>query len=679
MQFLNFTVIKLTACLILGILVGHYCNISIYTFSIFCLISVILFGITYLINKNTQKKTIVFGILTFITFFFLGTSTTVFHNLENHSEHYTKHFDNNLNSSLNITFKVREVLKPGNYHDKYVINFKSIDGKSVTGKSLLNVQKDSTKATLKVDDVVFTKTEIKDLNPALNPGQFDYKSYLKKQYIYHQLYTTNDELLVLKQDKTTVYGFAAQLRENINLKLKKFNFNPNELSIINALILGQRQDVSKEIYESYTQAGAIHILAVSGLHVGIILLLLNFLFKPIEKIKHGEKIKIIIIVFLLWCFAIIAGLSASVTRAVTMFSIVAIGMNLKRPTNIYNTLAISIFILLLIKPSFIFHVGFQMSYLAVFAIVWIQPILYKLWNPKLTIVDKFWQIFTVTISAQLGVVPISLYYFHQFPSLFFISNLVIIPFLGFILGFGILIIALALLNILPQFLASTFGYVISLMNNFVTFISKQEAFLFKNISFGILSVITSYILIFALVKLYQKRSYKNVSFGLISITLFISILIFNKHNSSTNEFIVFHKSRFSLIGFKQNDNLTLHHNLDSITYSKDKLVINYKVENSIKNIEADSIQSIYKINDKLLLVIDSLGVYKTSFNPDYILLRNSPKINLSRLINHLQPDLIIADGSNYKSYQERWLETCLKKELPFHQTGIKGAFIIKGE
>src|SRR5690606_19444616 len=104
-------------------------------------------------------------------------------------------------------------------------------------------------------------------------------------------------------------------------------------------------------------------------HIGIILLILSSALKPIEAIKHGKFIKTILLIFILWGFAIIAGLSASVTRAVTMFSVVAIAMNLKRPTSIHNTLSISMFVLLLIKPMFLFDVGFQLSYLAVFSIV----------------------------------------------------------------------------------------------------------------------------------------------------------------------------------------------------------------------------------------------------------------------------------------------------------------------
>src|SRR5690606_673345 len=138
-------------------------------------------------------------------------------------------------------------------------------------------------------------------------------------------------------------------------------------------------------------------------------------------------------------------------------------------------------------------VGFQMSYLAVIAIVVFQPFLVKLWSPKFWPIKKLWQIFTVTMAAQLGVMPISLFYFHQFPGLFFVSNLVIIPFLGIILGMGILIIIMALLNILPFWLADLYGGMISLMNSFVRWVSLQEQFVFTDIPFSILQVLTSYL------------------------------------------------------------------------------------------------------------------------------------------------------------------------------------------
>ena len=676
MQWFKFTIIKLTLFLVLGILLGYFLDVSLTLSFSLNLISVLCLTLLFILNRFGFKLKTLFGLLTYLTFICIGLLAVCIHNPMNHQDHYSNLFKSELNSDQAITFKVKEVLKSGNYYDKYVIDFINIDGIKVTGKSLLNVQKDSTQKSLGIDDIVFSKTIIKDLIPPLNPHQFNYKEYLKKQYIYHQIFLKNDELMVINQSNRSIYGFASELRETINQKLKPYNFKPDELAIINALLLGQRQDISEETYNNYANAGAIHILAVSGLHVGIILLILNFLFRPIGLMPYGPYIKTLLIIILLWCFAIIAGLSPSVMRAVTMFSIVAIGLNFKRATNIYNTLAISMFILLLFKPTFLFEVGFQLSYLAVFSIVWIQPLIFRLWNPKFYVVNKLWQILSVTIAAQFGVLPLSLYYFHQFPGLFFISNLVIIPFLGLILGFGILIILLSFLNILPNILAISFGRLIGVMNDFVGFISRQEEFLFKHISFGILFVISSYLLIIATVKLFQKRSYNSVIFSLISISIFISVLIFNTYENATNEFLIFHKSRFSIIGIKHNRNLTLHHNLKSDNYTDEKLLVNYKIGHSIKNIEQDTIRSLYKINEELLLVVDSIGVYKTSFKPDYVMLRNSPKINLNRLIDHLQPRMIIADGSNYKSYQERWSETCVKKEIPFHQTSKKGAYIM---
>ena len=229
--------------------------------------------------------------------------------------------------------------------------------------------------------------------------------------------------------------------------------------------------------------------------MGIILLLLNHVLKFLDFLNHGRTLKIVVLVILLWSYAVIAGLSASVVRAVTMFTVFAIAMNLKRPTNVYNTLAISAFLILLFKPNFLFDVGFQLSYLAVLAIVSIEPLLSGLWHPNYKIVLFFWRTLTVTIAAQFGIIPLSLYYFHQFPGLFFLSNLVIIPFLGLILGMGFCVIILALCNLLPLFLADTFGNIINALNTFVAWVSKQEAFLFQNIPFSLEYVLFSYLFI----------------------------------------------------------------------------------------------------------------------------------------------------------------------------------------
>ncbi|WP_296313686.1 ComEC/Rec2 family competence protein [Winogradskyella sp. UBA3174] len=675
MKLLNFSLIKLTICLIAGIVLAHYAKPD-YKLPLYLTLGlVILIGIYWVFLKSKIDRLPLFGILSCLSMMGIGMISYTTQNEKIQVNHYT-----NLNSLENfntITFKIKERLKPDNYNYKYIVSTSSINGKTASGKLLINIRKDSLNTALSVDDILFTSAQVQKIQKPLNPHQFDYSAYLELKQVYNQLYLESDELMTVSNSKTTIYGFADQLRTTINSKLIEAGFKDEALSIMNALLLGQRQTIDKTTYTNYVNSGTIHILAISGLHVGILLWILNFIFKPLLYLKYGNYIRPIVLITILWSFAIIAGLSPSVTRAVTMFSIISIAMHLKRPTNIYNTLVISAFFILLVKPTFLFEVGFQMSYLAVLGIVSVQPILYKLWKPRYLVTDKLWQVFTVTLAAQAGVVPISLFYFHQFPGLFFISNIVVIPFLGLILGFGLLVIALALMNMLHDFIVIAYSFIIDSLNAFIAWVAQFEDFLFRDIPFTILQVICSYLIIVALIQVYKFRNFKWIAFSLIAIISFQSISFYNRYKVQDDAFVVFNKSRYSMIGQKNKDQFMVHHNLGTSKQKGDNVIKNFKVGETIDSVRTDSLQSIYQFKKKSILVIDSLGVYKgLSFKPNYIILRNSPKLNLNRMIDSLQPELIIADASNYKSYVKRWKATCTHKKIPFHQTNEKGAYII---
>ncbi len=675
MKLLNFPIIKLTICLVIGIVLAHYATIDFKIILFSTIGFAILLGVYWLVLKSKIDRLPFFGLLTYFCMIGVGMTSYTIQNEKLQSHHYT-----NLTSSDNsnsITFKIEERLKPDNYNDKYIASIQSLNKEKATGKLLIHIKRDSLAKSLSVDDLLYTSSQLQDIQKPLNPHQFDYSKYLKLKQVYHQLYIEHGELLQLSDSKTTIYGYADHLRARINTKLIAAGFKDEALSIMNALLLGQRQTIDKTTYNNYVNSGTIHILAVSGLHVGIILWILNFLFRPILYLKYGNYIRPIVLVAILWSFAVIAGLSPSVTRAVAMFSIISIAMHLKRPTNIYNTLVISAFVILLFKPTFLFEVGFQMSYLAVLGIVSVQPIIYKLWKPKYLVTDKLWQIFTVTLAAQAGVVPISLFYFHQFPGLFFISNIVVIPFLGLILGFGLLIIALALMNALPNFMVVAYSFIIDSLNVFIAWVAQFEDFLFRDIPFTILQVICAYFIIMALVQVYKLRNFKWIAICLIGVICFQGVSFYNKHNTQHDAFIVFNKSRYSIIGKKHNAKLIAYHNLDSSKLQSDNVLKNYKVGELIDHIATDSLQSVYFHNNKPILVIDSLAVYKAlSFRPNFILLRNSPRLNLNRLIDSIQPEQIIVDASNFKSYAKRWKATCEHKKIPFHYTNEKGAFIL---
>lgn len=676
MKLLNFTLIKLTICLVIGIVLAHLVFID---FKIILFITIglsILLSFYWLVLRSKIDKSPYFACLTYLCMIGVGITSYTMQNEKLQTNHYTNL--KLLEDFNSITFKIDERLKPDSYNDKYIVTVKSFDNKPATGKLLINIRNESLTKPLAVDDILFTSTQLQEIQKPLNPHQFDYSKYLELQQVYHQLYLKQDELLLLSDTKTTIYGYADQLRSKINAKLVEAGFKGEVLSIMNALLLGQRQTIDKTTYNNYVNSGTIHILAVSGLHVGILLWILNYIFRPLLHLKYGNYIRLFVLVSILWTFAVIAGLRPSVTRAVTMFSVISFAMHLKRPTNIYNTLVISAFLILLFKPTFLFRVGFQMSYLAVLGIVSIQPILYRLWKPKFLIPDKLWQIFTVTLAAQAGVVPISLFYFHQFPGLFFISNIVVIPFLGAILGFGLLIIALALLNMLPNFIVIAYSYIIESLNAFIAWVAQFEDFLFRDIPFTILQVICSYFLIVALVQVYKFKNFRWVTISLVSVLCLQGVTFYDTYKAQDNAFIIFNKSRYSVIGEKLNDVLKVSHNVDSIKLKTDNVISNYVVGESIVLVNTDTLEQVYQFENKNMLIIDSLGIFKgLSFKPNYILLRNSPRLNLNRVIDSLQPEQIIADASNYKSYVERWKVTCERKKIPFHQTSEKGAFILE--
>ncbi len=676
MKLLNFNIIKLTTCLILGIICAHYFAIDARVSLCVTIILLAFLGCYWWVLRQKINRSPYFALLTFFCMVGIGINTYNHKNEKLSSRHYTNIYDNHKPVALSL--RVLERLKPNIYNERYIVSILSVTDKKASGKLLMNIKRDSTFKFLPVDTVLFTESELQTIQKPLNPHQFDYKKFLELKQVYRQLYVKRSDLLVASKANRTIYGIADQLRTAINNKLIKAGFKDHTLSIINALLLGQRQTIDKSTYNNYVNSGTIHILAVSGLHVGIILLILNFVFRPLLYIKYGNFIRPLIIVALLWCFAIIAGLSPSVTRAVTMFSVISIAMHLKRPTNIYNTLAISAFIILLIKPHFLFSVGFQMSYLAVLGIVSIQPKIYKLWQPKYWCIDKAWQIFTVTLAAQLGVLPVSLFYFHQFPGLFFISNIVVIPVLGLILGFGLLVIVLALLNVIPNIIVSAYSFIIDCLNSFIAWIAQFENFLFRDIPFTLLQMVLSYFIIVTLVNVYRTKTFRWVALCLAGIIGFQSVMIYNNITNQDDAFIVFNKSRFTMIGQKNGHKLIVHHNMDSIKQRSDNVIRNYKVGELIDGVLMDSLQPIYQFKNKTILVIDSLAVYKgIRFKTDYVLIRNSPRININRVIDTFKPTQIIADASNYKSYVKRWKTTCAKRKIPFHYTNEKGAFILK--
>jgi competence protein ComEC len=666
-KLLRYIPIHFTFLLLLGIVVQFYGQIWTYGFK-----PLLFSGVFLLILLLLFRKSKAYYILVWTCFFYVGIALVYFHNDVNHPSFYQSHFKKESNAVLVID----KVLKPGQNHYKYQASIIEVDHVKTIGKVLLNVSKDSLQELLKVDDVIITKPILKEVTEPRNPHEFNYKAYVRKQGILHQIYLQPYEYYLLKEKRASLSGTASQIRTSIQKSLQKYPFEKEELAVIQALLLGQKQDISKELLTAYAKAGAMHILAISGLHVGILLLMLSFLLKPLERIKHGKIVKTVFLILLLWMFALIAGFSASVVRAVTMFTFLAIGMSVGRPNSVVYALISSAFVLLIFQPLLLFDVGFQLSYLAVFGIVWMQPKLYALWKPRNKILNRVWQLSTVSIAAQFGILPLSLFYFHQFPGLFILSNIVIIPFLGSILIIGIGIIICAQIGILTDQLVLLYGKIISSLNGFISFVSEQEEFLIRDISFSGTLLVASYAVLFGLGNLLSKRSVQNIFLLLWSIIFLQGVLLLELYQVNQKEaLIVFHKSTESIIGIRHQDSLKVFRDAETLEAYPIKA---YTIGEQVAIKDYDSIPSFFSLGAQHVVVVDREGIYEfNKLQNSIVVLRQSPKIHLEKLITQLQPKYIVADGSNYWSIVQKWKQTCIKNNTPFWHTAQNGAFILK--
>lgn len=654
--------------LVLGISFQFYTDC--WNFGIVTSLCIFLFLV--LICYSLRKSSF-FGLLIGSVFFFIGMF--ILHNGDaTKDENY---FGNHTANNAAVVLKIKSILKSGNYHQKYIAEVIQINQKITTGEVLLNIEKDCLSVNFNINDKILLENNFVGVHEPLNPHQFNYKKYLENKGIRQQIYSTKKEILFLNSDVSSPLGVIHKIRLKIQKSLDQYNFSKDELSVMNALLLGQRQDISKELTTNYSKAGAVHILAISGLHVGIILVLLSFVLKPLDRVKKGKFIKLILVISFLWFFAVLAGMSASVTRAVTMFSALALGQFFNKKNAVEQSLVFSMFIILLWKPIFLFDIGFQLSYLAVFGIIWIQPLFYNFWTPKLYIVAKAWQLFTVSLAAQIGVLPLSLFYFHQFPGLFFVSNLLIIPFLGIILGIGIIVVVLSYYSLLPDFIASIYGGIISVLNKTVVLIANQENFLFSDISFSGFKMFLLYLIIIACFQFILRRNAKRCMFFLSLVLVFQSVSFYEKYTTEiTHQFIVFHKSRNSIIGKRIGARLKVYHNMDTLIQDQNVLK-NYTLGERIKDVNYYEISNFLQIDSQVILFIDTIGNYDIKgLQRPILVLGQSPKINLERLIKMLNPTLVIADGSNYKSYVSLWRASCLELQTPFWSTRKKGAYIL---
>jgi len=675
MKVLDFPLVKITIGFLIGILTAYYCQPSIETAILFLGFCTILFCVSYFLSKKNKNTTILFGVSSYCISFSIGICVLLFHTDTFDKSNYI-HSNTAFDEPQFITFILREKLKSNDYNDRYIGLINSIGSKTFSGKIIVNIQRDSLQNPLIIGNIIRVKTVLQKTSSSKNPNQFDYAKYLADKQIYAQVYCKKSEIKIHKTIKKDIWYYSGQLHSTILKNLEKANFSKDEMNVALALILGQQQEISADIIKDYQYSGATHVLSVSGLHVGFIMLFIMFILKPIPNTRKGSAIKLTSILISLAGFAVISGLSPSVLRSVVMFSFVAIANHLRRSGNIYHTLLVSILLILLFEPYFLFDVGFQLSYLALFFIVWLQPILKKICSPKNKISLYIWDALTVSFAAQIGTLPLCLYYFHQFPGLFFVTNIIILPVLSFIMIAGIIVMIIAIFTSPPAILVYPFEKSIFILNKMIHYVASLESFVIQDISFNFYYLATLYLVIISAIIWLKKPSYNKLVMACISLILFqISLLYTKKETASQKELIVYNIKKNTLISKRNGRDITLFaHDTISDKSSKSNAFNSYLVGNFAVLNYSQQIKNVLFFNGEKISIIDSTGIYENKIQPDILILTQSPKINFDRLLIELHPKIIIADGSNSYALQKIWKASCAQKNIPFHATAEKGFY-----
>ncbi len=660
MRFINFRIIELSCAIVLGILASEW---TILPLSMLLLVP-LFWGILLLIyyrDRSQFQTSLSFPLLSFLLFFQIGYWLGDLQ--QRIYESKVALYNVRQNDPDLWLLKIEEIGKSDTTYHRYLAQIVKFQKGTKLGRVSLSIKKDSSPTELKINDQLLAIGRLRRIAMSPNPYQFNFAKYMARKGVLHSMTLENNQIKYHTEGLGSLHKWASDLRNRLIKNLKRAPISQEVHAITQALTLGDRTAIDTDLYTAYSKAGAVHILAVSGLHVGIIMILLNQLFAFLLRLPKGRIIRVLLVVSLLWSYAFLTGFSPSVVRAVSMFSFFCFGNITDRPTHGINTLFLSFLITIIIAPHWLYQVGFQLSYFAVASILLLQPQFQRVWHPKHWLTRKAWEILTVSLSAQIGVAPLSLFYFHQFPGLFWFTNLVLLPLLPFILLYAFALVFLANWQLLPSFLYEAFELLVSNMNTFIRWTAHQESFLWKSGNITLTTLLLIYLIVVAFI--ISKRT-------LLTKTLLstLCLLIIAKANTVSNnlkpsQLIWFHLKGESCLVIEETDSLKI---FSSLQFQEEKYPIKNYLGGTKKPFKIlNTMPSIFQFNETTYIVIDSIGSYPKTQNAGVIITQN-PRLHADRMLEEIHPRFVVADGSNYQSTLQRWANSCKKRKIPFYQT-----------
>lgn len=571
--------------------------------------------------------------------------------------------------------------------------------KNINSKIVAYFEKDEKSLDLEYGDCIVFFTSPEALEKPPNPEQFDYKDYLYKRGVTHQVYLKSDAWFGMNQNESNlIYRFSYRIRDFLLETMNNLGIKEDEYAVASAILLGYDDSLPYELRQKYVAAGAMHILCVSGLHVGVIFMVFSYMLFFLNERKNWQRIaKQFILLLLIWFYALLAGLAPSILRATIMLSFVIIGNVISRKGFLLNSLAASAFILLCINPANLFDIGFLLSYVAVIGIVVLQGPISRMFYSKYKIVNKIWEITSVTIAAQIATAPFTIYYFHQFPLYFWLSNLFMTPISSVVIIGGMIMLLVFFIPYINNVVAFLVSKMIFLMNCGVSWIESLPYSIVKGLYINEVQFVILLLMLLSLLFMVGLKSKKMLLGVMIMACCFLSVNIVTFIRQRNQKMMVVYSiNNMTAIDFIEGRSHVL---VADSSFFNDKSAFSYNIENFLikkgafndgkiellsDNFDRNFVKkqkSVVIFGEKLIGMSDGSDFFKESLSykipVDYMLVYGRKRQSLSSLLNMYSFDnLIISSDVPYYLTTEL-INEAIELGIKFYNVKEDGACLVK--
>lgn len=696
--------LRFAICFIAGIWVSDHVGANLCVNVAFFWI---LFTIYFVMQSRRVKSIYIIrymSVLLWMLAFSTGLIRGELQKVDNDLLHYTQHVSKDNSIMIGVVSEVKRKKRIS-----AMVDVQQIDGHSSRGRLLVYFSEKDSALQYEQGDILILEGNIRFIEDNANPKAFNYRSYMKYKGVPCQVFLKSGMHQRIGYNPPNIFIRTSSVIRQWALSIFESRISDQkQFATASAMVLGYRSDLSKDLYTTFSETGTVHVLAVSGLHVGIICMIIMFIFRRIKKDALWFKlIRLILLITAVWTYALVTGASPAVLRAAVMFSLLLIGKLWFEGVNVYNILACSAILILLYDPYLLFQLSFQFSYLALVSIMFFQPIIERWIDTRYRITTRIWQLATVSIAAQILVFPISVYHFHQFPTYFILSGVVAVFLAFFILSNGILLLCVDNILFLGDIVATIYSV---LLEGFLTIIESIQSLPFnsvRNVSFSLLTVVLLYVVILAIMFLtsIRSRSFKDVIFPKIrrrkifrwiiytsTLLLIVNSMFRTYRIKNQSELIIYNIPKAGVLDIFDGVH---HYAIQSEDIASEKVEFScksyriYKGSTSPKYVSTFSSidERYFHLNangslifgEKHLFFADQFDL-KSMFpcRSDVLLVINKTNQSPYEILQYHHTDLVVIDNSLPYRLRNQWLKECRLRGIAVHDIRRDGIFRLAG-